>query len=196
MDMQPPLTWQFSQVAKRFIYTTGFVFFSGSCIAMYNNCLLMSEEQVALLRGLLKWFLCNINFQLACCIIIAQPVAPYQVNMQSVEVPGVSDLPIWSVKTFESGSNPNRSEAGAGAVRKTRVPVRVAPPPPRKKKKKKSGEGEAAGGTSESVEYAVPLTNSHSWFSRKKKAAMSKYKELNVTQVQPPSTYAAPNTSS
>lgn len=142
-------------------------------------------------------------------------VSPHWINTptpQETRSLETTDLPIWSVNTFASasnlnkckennstssidnvsanpntdGANPSAHNANSNKV----VPKRVAPPPPKSKSRKK-GKAEPST-TSEPAEYAVPVV-SHGWFGRKKKP--SKYKELNLNQMQAPSTYTAPQIS-
>ena len=143
---------------------------------------------------------------------------------------GVTDLPMWSVRTFtataaEADSRPGSSAEGQerylgsqppssfttmgagqsqaetspaaltkeeqhGSPKKSITPKRVAPPPPKNKKGRKNKEERERAA---SVEYEVPVVGQR-WFSRRKKSSMMKsnYKELNLQQVQPPSTYTTP----
>ena len=137
---------------------------------------------------------------------------------------GTTDLPIWSVKTFEtrnkyeenstssldndasqnnpiSPNNPVTVEiTPAPEVKteaKTRVPKRVAPPPPKKKSRKKAKAPLPTPGAQEGVVYDVPVTGQR-WFSRRKKMSSKskEYKELNVNQLQAPNTYTTPQVKS
>lgn len=152
-------------------------------------------------------------------LIIGSQVSPHWIDtptQQKSESLGITDLPIWSVKTFTnptlnlnndtnstsslsnngtSHENTLNTESSASeSTPKSKVtPKRVAPPPPKNKnKKQKSSSEDKKEITREPVEYAVPVTN-HGWFGRKKKK--SAYKELNLNQIQLPSTYSIPEVS-
>lgn len=130
----------------------------------------------------------------------------YQTKSDSL---GVTGLPIWSAGTFQSPAepevkvptltvngvpceNPKPPEAYEVPRHERFKPKRTAPPPPKvsKKQKKKEKAGQPKGDMEASNVYDVPVS-SH-WYSRKRRPSKTKYKELNLKQVQSPSQYEKP----
>ena len=68
-------------------------------------------------------------------------------------------------------------------------PKRTAPPPPKVSKKQKRKD-KAAESMDASVVYDVPVSSR--WYSKKRRPSKTKYKELNLKQVQSPSQYQKP----
>lgn len=130
---------------------------------------------------------------------------------------GITTFPIWSAQTFSepaapsnksntvnqptitiNGENvdppdsdpPNSDPPDSNTKARSKIqPKRVAPPPPKGKKHKRKGGGEVE----ESAVYEVPAGTSR-WFSKKRRPPKMQYKELNLNQVEAPSSYAKPQT--